>query len=242
MNETSIGGPNRAFASTLWSVVLTARDPEAPGRRDALQKLIETYWKPAYFFIRRKGADAESAKDLAQGFFAALLERNFLQYVRKDRGRFRTFLLTALDHWLADERDRAGALKRGGGRAGFSLDFARAELEMAGTPDAPDRAFRRDWALRVLARGLDVLRASFESSGRREEFEALRLHLAIGGDAPPSYADLARRLGLSEQDVANRIHRARAGYREAILEVVRAYSENEEEAREELRDLFSAFS
>ena len=241
MKETSIGGSNRAFASTLWSVVLAARDADAPGRRDALQKLIESYWKPVYYFIRRKGADAEAAKDLAQGFFAALLERNFLQYVRKDRGRFRTFLLTALEHFLADEHDRAQALKRGGGRAAFSLDFAGAEREMEGPSDAPDRAFRRDWALRVLSRGLEALRASFDGAGRKEEFEALRLHLAIGAEKPPSYADLAARLGITEQDVANRVHRARAAYRESILELIRAYSETEEDARDELRELLSAF-
>lgn len=244
MKETSIGGSHRAFVSTLWSVVLAARDADAPARREALQKLIESYWKPVYFFIRRKGADAESAKDLAQGFFAALLERNFLQYVRKDRGRFRTFLLTALEHFLADEHDRAQALKRGGGRSSFSLDFAGAEREMEGpsTSEAPDRAFRRDWALRVLARGLETLRASFEASGRKEEFDALRLHLAIGGEKPPSYADLAARLGVSEQDVANRVHRARGAYREVILTIIHAYSETEEDARDELRDLLSAFS
>lgn len=236
-----MGGPNRAFASTLWSVVLSARDPGAPGRREALQTLIESYWKPVYFFIRRKGADAEAAKDLAQGFFAALLERNFLQYVRQDRGRFRTFLLTALEHFLADEHDRAQALKRGGGRQAFSLDFGGAEREMSGPADPPDRAFRRDWALRVLARGLEALRSSFERGGRLEEFEALRLHLAAGAEKPPSYADLAGRLGITEQDVANRIHRARGAYRETILEVIRAYSETEEDAREELRDLLTAF-
>lgn len=243
MNETTLGGPNRAFASTLWSVVLAAKDPESPGRREALQTLIEAYWKPVYFFVRRKGNDPEAAKDLTQGFFAALLERNFLQYVRQDRGRFRSFLLTALEHFLADEHDRAQALKRGGGKAPLSLDFGGAEREV-GVPSAAepaDRAFRRDWALRVLSQGLQKLRSSFEASGRGEEFEALRLHLAMGGEKPPSYADLARRLGLGEQDVANRIHRARAGYREAILEVIRAYSETEDDAREELRDLLTAF-
>lgn len=243
MSDTSIGGPNRGFASTLWSVVLAARDPEAPGRQEALRTLIEAYWKPVYFFVRRKGSDAETAKDLTQGFFAALLERNFLQYVRKDRGRFRSFLLTALEHFLADEHDRAQALKRGGGRRVFSLDYGSAERELRepAASESADGAFRRDWALRVLARALEALRTSFRGSGREEEFEALRLHLSAGGDTPPSYADLARRLGISEQDVANRVHRARGAYREAILEVIRAYSETEEDAREELRDLLTAF-
>ncbi len=242
MQDTSIGGDRRAFASTLWSVVLAARDAGDSGRREALQTLIEAYWKPVYHFIRRKGNDSETSKDLAQGFFTALLERNFLQYVRKDRGRFRTFLLTALEHFLADEHDRASALKRGGGRTGFSLDFVAAEREAAAADGrSPEAAFKRDWALRILSRALQLLKEDFAKAGRSPEFEALRLHLSAGAGTPPSYADLAARLGLSEQDVANRIHRARAAYRDQILQVVQAYSETPEDAREELRDLFTAF-
>jgi RNA polymerase sigma-70 factor (ECF subfamily) len=243
MEETSIGGERRALPSTLWSVVLAASDADAPTRREALQSLIESYWKPAYHFIRRKGNDPETAKDLAQGFFAALLERNFLQYVRQDRGRFRTFLLTALEHFLADEHDRASALKRGGDRKAFSLDFVAAEREGSFLTDGrpPEASFMREWGLRVLSQGLRLLRESFDRVGRAQEFEALRLHLSAGGERPPSYADLAARLGVSEQDVANRIHRARAAYRDCILQVIQSYSAGPEDAREELQDLFGAF-
>jgi RNA polymerase sigma-70 factor (ECF subfamily) len=106
-DDTAIGGAKRSFQSTLWTVVLAAKDPSSPDRREALQQLIETYWKPVYLFIRRRGNDREASKDLAQGFFTALLERQFLQYVQRDRGKFRTFLLTALEHFMADEHDRA---------------------------------------------------------------------------------------------------------------------------------------
>jgi len=109
-DDTAIGGPKKEFQSTLWTVVLAAKDPASKDRRDALQKLIESYWKPVYLFIRRRGNDRETGKDLAQGFFTALLERNFLQYVQRDRGKFRTFLLTALEHFMADEHDRTPAL------------------------------------------------------------------------------------------------------------------------------------
>ncbi len=244
-DETAIGGDRRTFRSTLWTVVLKARDPSAPDRRDALQTLIETYWKPVYFFIRRKGGDPEASKDLAQGFFAALLERNYLQYVDRGRGKFRTFLLTALEHFLADEVDRARAQKRGGGRALLSLDFAQAESEASRQPvsdETPDRAFQRDWALRVMAQGLKTLRDEFASSGRLEEFEAFRLHLSYAAAEAPSYADVGRRLGITEDEVRTRIHRARGRYREAILEVVRSYTESEEDARDELRELFAAFA
>jgi RNA polymerase sigma-70 factor (ECF subfamily) len=244
-DDTAIGGAPRAFQSTLWTVVLAAKDPSAPDRRDALQKLIETYWKPVYLFIRRKGNDREAGKDLAQGFFTALLERNFLQYVQRDRGKFRTFLLTALEHYMADEHDRAQALKRGGGRSAFSLDFASAENEIAREPASPetsDRVFRRDWALRVMSQALQGLKREFADSGRAEEFEALRLHLSFTAKEAPSYAEVAKALGVSEGDVRNRIHRTRARYKEAILDVIRSYTETEDDAREELRELLSAFA
>jgi len=242
-DDTAIGGSNRAFQSTLWTVVLTAKDPASKDRRDALQTLIETYWKPVYLFIRRKGNDRETAKDFAQGFFAALLERNFLQYVQRDRGKFRTFLLTALEHFMADEHDRAQALKRGGGRQAFSIDFAAAEaaLSASGT-DSLDRLFRRDWALRVMAQALDALQASFASRGRSSEFDAFRLHLTEGTRGAPSGGQLAETLGISEAEVRKRVHRARAEYREAILGVIRTYTETDEDAREELAELLGAFS
>lgn len=242
-DDTAIGGPKRGFQSTLWTDVLSAKDPSAPGRREALQRLIETYWKPVYLFIRRKGNDREIAKDLAQGFFAALLERNFLQYVQRDRGKFRTFLLTALEHFLADEHDRDQALKRGGGRQAVSIDFASAEAAMRSpAADPPDHLFRRDWALRVLAQALETLRTSFAAKGRAAEFDALRLHLTEGTRGAPSGAELARTLGVSEGEARKRVHRARADYREAILEVIRSYTETEADAQEELAELLGAFS
>jgi RNA polymerase sigma-70 factor (ECF subfamily) len=242
--DTATGGPRRGFQSTLWTVVLAAKDPAAADRRQALQTLIEAYWKPAYLFIRRRGNDREASKDLAQGFFTALLERNFLQYVQRDRGRFRTFLLTALEHFMADEHDRAQALKRGGGRSAFSLDFASAESEISRDPAAPetlDRVFRRDWALKVMSQALQNVKREFAASGRAEEFEALRLHLSFTAKEAPSYAEVAKMLGVSEGDVRNRIHRTRARYKDAILEVIRSYTETDADAQEELRDLMSAF-
>jgi RNA polymerase sigma-70 factor (ECF subfamily) len=244
MPQTDAGDGN--FRSTLWSVVLRAKELDGPGRHEALGALIQRYRKPVYFFARRRGGDREAAKDLVQGFFAALLERNFLQYVERERGKFRTFLLTAFEHYRADERDRDRAQKRGGGRPPLPLDFPRADTEFSREPAAKDldlaRRYRRDWALQVLAQGLQALREAFEREGRREEFDALRFHLSYGAEKPPSYQDVAARLGVSENDVRNRVHRARARYKDAILEVIRAYTENPEEAGDELRELLSAFS
>jgi len=243
-HETSIGGEARSFQSTLWTLVLSAKSGGGPERRAALERLIATYWKPVYFFVRRKGNPSETAKDLVQGFFAALLEKDYLKYVDRGRGKFRTFLLTALDHFMADEWDRARARKRGGGSAPVSLDFDRADAELLRDPSSrsPDDGFRRDWALRVMAEALQAVRADFARAGREAEFDALRLHLSYGAGTPPTYAQVADRLGLTEDDVRTRIHRARQQYREAVLDVLRASTGNEEEAREELRDLLAALS
>ena len=244
MPETETG--DARFRSTLWTVVLRAKEPDAPGRRQALETLIQSYWKPVYFFVRHRGGDAEAAKDLVQGFFAALLEKNYLQYVERERGKFRTFLLTAFDHYAADQRDYDRAQKRGGGRAPLPLDFPRADTEFSREPASkdgdPTRRYRRDWALNVLAQALQSLRQAFEGEGRREEFDALRLHLSYGAEKPPSYQEVAERLGVSENDVRNRIHRTRARYKEAILGIIRSYTESEREAAEELRELLGAFS
>jgi RNA polymerase sigma-70 factor (ECF subfamily) len=238
MNETDIGGAGRAFQPTLWTCVLKAKDPVSPERREALERLIRAYWKPAYAWLRRRGHAVEAAKDLTQGFFAAFLERDFLKYVDRGRGKFRTFLLTALQHYVADEFDRVKAKKRGGGAKAIPLDFAEAAADVSTEP--PDQAFRREWAMLVLERSMKALRAEFESSGRAAEFDLLKSYL--GAADPPSYAEAAKRLAITESDLKSRIHRLRKRYRESILGEVRAYTENEQEAQEELRDLFEAFS
>lgn len=239
MAETDIGGSRRFFQSTYWSRVLRAQDVGSPDRREALEHLIQAYWKPLYLFLRRRGYDVERSKDFTQGFFAAFLERDFLQYVDRDRGKFRTFLLRALQHYLADEHDRATAQKRGGGAPVLSLDFDRAESRVA-AQGTPERIFERQWAIQVIERALHALRQEFESSGRAEEFEVLKLHLSAG--EAPTYADLARRLGISVTDVTNRLHRVRTRYRQLILDEIRSYTDTESEAEEEMRDLFSSFS
>ena len=241
-SDTATGGPDRRFDSTLWTIVLTAKDPASPHRREALETLIQAYWKPLYYFVRRRGNDFEASKDITQGFFAALIERDFLRGVEPDKGKFRTFLLASLQNYLADHYDKSVALKRGGGKTLLSLGFEDAERELGGPKgEDPDKLFLREWAWRVLAEAIHSLRSEYEASNRLEEFEALKSHLNYGA-SNASYSDLARQLGVSENDVRNRIHRARVHFREAILKVIRAYTDSEEECQEELRDLFSAFS
>jgi RNA polymerase sigma factor (sigma-70 family) len=148
-DETATGGDNVRFQPTAWTVVRDARD----GSRDALDRLIAVYWKPVYFFIRRRGHDVEAAKDLTQGFFGSLLEREFFGSVSADKGRFRSYLLGALNHFLSDEYDRSRARKRGA-----EFNFVQAERELPSTEPTPDQAFRSRWAQEILSRAMARLR------------------------------------------------------------------------------------
>jgi len=245
VNETDLGGPADRFLTTHWSNVLAARDSVEGDRRQALDRLIQAYWKPVYFLIRRRGHPVEAAKDFTQGFFAAFLERDFLQYVDQGRGRFRIFLRTTLDHYLIDEHHRATAQKRGGGRPELSLDFAQAEAEAEEGSllrEDPDRLFRRKWAVAVMRQAIEELRGEYGREGRAPEFDAFIPHLGNDGRPDSSYADLARTLGITESDVTNRLHRFRRRYREAILAELRRCTGSAAEAEEELRELFSSFS
>lgn len=244
-SETQIGGPGGQFRSTRWSIVLSARDLQAPGRDEALKILIETYWKPLFFFIRRKGNDVESSKDLTQGFFVALLEKDYLKYVDAGRGRFRTFLLTALDHYVRDEIDRARAQKRGGGRPELSLDFSRLDPEgfpAARLGETPEDLFTREWAIQVMAQGIHQVRQEFEASGRLVEFDTYQQHLASTHPKESSYEEISKALGISVETVRNRIRNTRQRVREAILEVIRSYTASPEEAKDEYHDLRAALS
>lgn len=243
--ETKMGGPQRAFQSTLWSLVLRAKNPDSGDRRQALETLIHTYWKPLYSFVRRKGKSVDDSKDLTQGFFSDLLAKDFLKYVDRGRGRFRTFLLTALEHYMCDEHDRTTAQKRGDGRPTLSLDFEGAEgdaLSDSLQGKSPDQTFLRDWAVRVLSQALENVRAFYQKSSQDAEFQAFQPHLTALRPSDTSYHELSKALGITVEDVRNRIRVARGRYRDAILTVIRSYTGTADEAHEELRELLSAFS
>ncbi len=231
-SETTLGGPGRTFEPTLWSVVLQARG----GSSDALGALIGLYWKPIYFFLRRRGLTVDEAKDLTQGFFAHLLEKDFLKEVGRDQGRFRTFLLRALENFRIDDARKRGAKKRGGGAGELSLDFPAAEREyvvQAGGPDSVSAYFSRQWALAVVARALDALRAELDPA----TFDALKPHLAGGG---PPYEETAARLKLTRTALNNLIHRTRKRYRELIEVTVAPSVSDPASLKEELDELFKA--
>lgn len=236
------GRPGRLFPTTQWTDILDARATDPEQQRQALERLITLYWKPIHFLVRRRGNDPDAAKDLTQGFFATFLERDFVRYVDRARGKFRIFLRVALDHYLADERKHRLAHKRGGHALRVALDFDAAELELASEPATsdPNRVFERKWALAVLQHARDTLRATEQAAGRLTELDVLAPRLTGASSKGPTYKDLAAQLGLSEADVNNRLHRLRKRYREAIWTELRAVTRSDREAQEELRALFSA--
>ncbi len=226
-----MGGVRSEFTPTLWSLVLQAREHS----REALEKLLQAYWKPVYFFIRRRGTDVDEAKDLCQGFFTRFLERDSLKGVSREKGRFRSWLLAALKNYMINEAEREGAHKRGGGRSILSIDFRRAEIEFAvhpGTRETPERAFTRQWALSSMARALGALAAGMSPA----EFEALKPHLAGG----PAYGSTAERLGISPSQLNNLIHRTRKRYRELLRQEVAGSLSDPELIDQEVRDLLDA--
>ena len=168
------------FPTTAWTVVSRAQSGADPEARDALAFLCAAYWLPLYSFARRLGNPSDDALDLTQGYFALLIEKDYLADVRLREGRFRAFLLTSFRHFVSKERDRARALKRGGGRAPLSIDAAEAEGRYSDEPlDAldPETLFERRWALTILERAMTRLRQEFAAAGRRAEFEQLESYL-----------------------------------------------------------------
>jgi RNA polymerase sigma factor (sigma-70 family) len=228
------------FAATRWTLVLSAaRESEAP-RTAALAELCRIYWYPLYAFIRRQGAESHAAEDLTQEFFARLLDREFFAKADRRKGKFRTFLLAALKNFLANERDRARAGKRGGGRIVFPLDALDAESRYGAEPShdlTPERLFERQWALTVLQQVLLRLQSEFSAEGKAELFETLKCFLTGGREE--TYAEVSRRLEMSEGAVKTAVHRLRRRYRELLREEITHTVARPEEIEEEIRYLRS---
>lgn len=217
MNSTAAGD----FAPTRWSVVLAA------GRNTlhaapALEQLCRSYWRPLYAFARRRGLTPHDAEDAVQAFFARILERGVIGQADPERGRFRTFLLTALRNFMENERERAGAAKRGGGAAVVELDAQDAETRYRLEPmDArsPEAVFERQWAVTLLEQVLARLEAEYAGRGQGVLFQALKTRLAEGRDAG-GFAEIARNLGLSEEAARMAAHRLRQRYRAVLREEI----------------------
>jgi RNA polymerase sigma-70 factor (ECF subfamily) len=230
------------FATTRWSIVAAAGARASPDARAALTILCETYWYPVYAFVRRRGSNAEDARELTQEFFATLIEKEYLRAADSDRGRFRSFLLTAVKRFLSKQRERDGALKRGGGQKPMSLDFEAGEARYRLEPShdwTPERIFERRWALTLLDRVVERLAEEYAARGKSRLFEQLKTCLTDPADAP-KYAQIAAELQMSEGAVKVAAHRLRSRYREILKAEVAETLADPAEAGEELRELLQA--
>lgn len=223
------------FATTHWSVVLAAGG-DSPASLAALEQLSKNYWYPLYAFIRRSGRSPHDAQDLTQGFFVELFRKNYFRAADRERGKFRSFLLTALRHFLMHEWEKSRAAKRGGGFVPVSWDEQTAEQWYQHEPTAsgstPERLYDRSWALRLFEQSLERLRHELTQQSKGHQFEQLKCYLTREPEHG-EYAQAAATLGLSPNAVAVAVHRLRQRYaslvREAVAETVAQSSQIEEE-------------
>lgn len=237
-------GRGPVFVTTKWSVVLAAGRSDTTKAHAALEKLCRTYWYPLYAYVRRRGHSPEDAQDLTQEFFAQLLEGRSLAGADPNLGRFRSFLLVAMNHFLTDEWKKARAQKRGGGCEMLSLDWAAAAERFDLEPhddSTPDRIFEKQWALTLLGEVLNRLEIEYRNDGKKDLFAALKQTLMGTRESQP-YAELAAELGMNENAVKVAVHRLRKRYRELIREEIAGTLERAQDIEEEMRCLFSALA
>jgi len=232
------------FATTHWTVVIRAGRGQSREAEAALEELCRTYWYPLYVYVRRQTSTREDAEDLTQAFFARFLQRNYLEKLTSQKGRFRAFLLAALKHFLANEWDRANRQKRGGGIAPLSLDWQDADARYQIDPAdnlTPDKLFDRAWAITLLERVLARLREENEQSDKKKLFDGLKSFLTVGTNSIP-YADAAKQLEVNEGAIRVAVHRLRRRYRELLREEIGQTLSDPVQIEEEMRTLFGAFS
>lgn len=232
------------FATTHWSLVVRAGKRDDKDADEALAGLCQRYWYPLYTYVRRRVIDVNDAQDATQEFFTRLLEKNVLADATPERGRFRSFLLTAVKNFLNNQWDKANAQKRGGGRHNLSLDFdsgeSRVTLEPAHDLTA-ERLFERQWILTLLDVVMRRLETEYESAGKSAQFERLKDVLAGGGDRLP-YATLAAELGMSEDATRQAASRLRKRYRELLRTEVAQTVDEPNEVDAEIQSLFETLS
>jgi RNA polymerase sigma-70 factor (ECF subfamily) len=231
----------QCFATTHWSVVLAAGCGDSPQAAEALERLCRTYWYPLYAHVRRRGYSPEDAQDLTQEFFARLLAKHWLSTADRSRGRFRTFLLGAFSHFLANEWHRAHCEKRGGTQELVSWDQAAAENRYLAEPVdnlTPEKIYQKRWAATLLEQGLSRLREEHVAAGKSEFFEAVKAFL-WGEKNTLSQANLAVALGLSEGALKVAVHRLRRRYRELLRAEIAQTVAGPDEIDEELRELMA---
>ena len=230
----------KSFTTTHWSLVLAAGHGSRPDAATALATLCETYWYPLYYYVRRRGYRAEEAQDLTQEFFVKLLEKGYLKVADPDRGRFRSFLLASLNHFLANEWDRARARKRGGKVLSLDIEGAESRYSLDPADDlTAEKLFERRWAMTLLDLVLARLREEFAREGRERVFERLKDFLG-GAAAEAPYRQAAADLDMTEAAVKMAVHRLRRQYRRLLRAQIAQTVVSPEEIDDEIRHLFAA--
>lgn len=233
------------FSTTHWSVVLAARNADPKRARRAMEGLCRTYWFPLYSYLRGQGYSPEDAKDLVQGLFEQLLQRDFLKSVGAEKGRFRSFLLRCLCNFLSDQHDRSTRLKRGGQQWIISLDSTAAEERYRKEPASPrlvpDRYFERQWALAVIESVLTRLQEEAAARGKKALFAHLESTL-VGEKPSLTHAEVARGLGMSEGAVRVAVHRLRERFGELFYEEIAQTVSRPEDVDDEVQYLWRVLS
>jgi RNA polymerase sigma factor (sigma-70 family) len=232
----------KSFQTTRWSIIFAARDGDDAQAREALAAFCGAYWYPLYAFVRRKGYDSNTAQDLVQGFMARLLEKHDLVSVVRGKGKFRSFLMSACTHYMANQRDHERAKKRGGGRAAISIDGLSAEARYARAPAdrmTAERLFERQWALTLLENVIERLETEMSEAGKARQFAALKPTL-LGEATRVPYGQIAAELGLSEDAARAAAHRLRKRYRALLKDEVARTVDKPEDVDEEIAALFAA--
>ena len=234
---------NRQFATTQWNIVRAVNHDNATAANKALQELCQTYWYPLYTYVRRQGNDANVAADLTQAFFADLLQRDDLKAVDPDLGKFRSFLLTALKHFLLNQWDKSRAQKRGGGKIPLSLDFGEADnryrLEPSHTQTA-ELIYQKQWAQTLLDRVTDTLRQEFSQRGKAHQFDKLKKFLS-GKNRHETIGEAADQLGMSAVAVKVAVHRMRQRFGEILRSEIESTVSTPEDVESEIQQLFDVF-
>ena len=230
------------FATTRWSLIVSAGCDSSPDSKRALESLCETYWFPLYAYARRRVVDVNEARDLTQAFFAELLEKNSVAAATPERGRFRAFLLTAFKHFLFKQWEKAKAQKRGGGRPPISLDFHSADSSLRIEPASgltAEQFYEQQWAIALLDKTMNRLQSELEEAGKSRQFDQLKGYL-IGEHAGTTYAEVAKTLNMTEAAAKKAASRMRQRYRELLRREISETVATQDDVEDEIRNLFSA--
>jgi RNA polymerase sigma factor (sigma-70 family) len=239
--DTDIGGAAQRFPVTHHSAIIAARSDDREVRQRALGTIVESYWKPAYKYLRIKWQlSNEDAKDLVQGFFANAIEKDYFTSYDSAKASFQTFFRTCLDRFVANQKKSDNRLKRGGSNDHFSIDFSSVEDELdlaAVTGISPEDYFHKEWVRSLFTLALETLRRRYEETGRAVYFKLFELYDLGDDETKTSYASLAKEFGISTMDVTNYLAAARREFRKVVLDKLREVTATEEEFRTEARAL-----